>query len=178
MLEGIVRESISKVETKRLRRDGYLIANIYGGDIDNINAAFKRNEFIKYARAKQNLSFEVKVADKVIPVIIQEYQKDPLTSELIHVDLRALTGDKKSKFLIPVKTVGIAKGIKNKGLLVYNKRRIKVECKPQDIPNVFELDVTDLDVGDNILIRDIKTPENVKLRDEGRVAVVSIIKAK
>ncbi len=45
MLEGIIRESITKKETKSLRRDGYLIANIYGKGVENINAAFKENEF-------------------------------------------------------------------------------------------------------------------------------------
>ena len=179
MLEGIIRESTSKQATKALKRDGYLIANIYGGDLkSNINAAFKKNEFIKYIRNKNSLVFTVKVGDNEIPVIIQEYQKHPVKSELLHVDLRAVTGDKVSKFLIPVRPVGTPKGIKNKGVLITNVKRVKVKCKPSDIPNEFAIDVSNLDVGDNILVRDMQAPQNVSFVTEGRVAIFSIIKAK
>ena len=51
MLEGIVRESMDKRSTKALRKDGYLIANIYAKGIENISAAFKVNDFIKAAKA-------------------------------------------------------------------------------------------------------------------------------
>jgi len=87
MLEGIIRESTSKAENKKLRRDGYLIANIYGKGQDNINAAFKMGDFIKYLRNKEHLVFPVKVGDKEVNVVVQEYQKHPVTGELLHVDL-------------------------------------------------------------------------------------------
>lgn len=70
MLEGIVRESIGKKASKALRRDGYLIANIYGKGLENIEAAFKVNEFIKEARKKESLAFDVKVGGKVLKVVI------------------------------------------------------------------------------------------------------------
>jgi ribosomal protein L25 (general stress protein Ctc) len=63
MLEGIIRESTDKKATKALRKDGYLIANIYGKNKENINAAFKENEFIKSVRNKETLAFDVKVGD-------------------------------------------------------------------------------------------------------------------
>ncbi|MBU0631774.1 50S ribosomal protein L25, partial [bacterium] len=61
MLEGIIRESIGKRGTKALRRDGYLIANIYGKGIENIHAAFKANEYIRTVRNKETIAFPVKV---------------------------------------------------------------------------------------------------------------------
>ncbi len=54
MLEGIVRDSMTKQGTKTLRREGFLIANIYGKGLENISAAFKRNDFIKYLKNKRN----------------------------------------------------------------------------------------------------------------------------
>ena len=57
MLEGIVRDSIGKRASKSLKRDGYLIANIYAKGFENINAAFKVNDFIKAMRAKEDLPF-------------------------------------------------------------------------------------------------------------------------
>ena len=178
MLEGIVRESIGKKATKALRRDGYLIANIYAKGMDNINAAFKSNEFIKAVRRKEKLIFDVKVGDQTLPVIIQEYQRDPVTNQLLHVDLRVAKEGVLSKYLVPVKTVGTPKGLKNKGVLIFSKKRLLVKCKAENLPDAFELDVSDLEVGDSILIRDIKAPEGVTLMDADRVSVVGVIKAK
>jgi len=178
MLEGIIRESTSKKETKTLRRDGYLIANIYGKGKENINAAFKLNEFIKYVRNKETLAFEVKLGDNVYKVVIQEYQKDPVTSKLLHVDLLLAQDGIKTYYQVPIKVVGTPKGLKNKGVLVYHRRRIKVKTVAEKLPNFFELDVTNLDVGDNILIRDIQFPEGVECYINPSVPVVGVVKAK
>ncbi len=178
MLEGIVRDSIDKKATKALRRDGYLIANIYGKGLENINAAFKDNEFIKAMRKKEALIFDVKVGGQTLPVVIQEYQRDPVTNRILHVDLRVAQKGLLSKYLIPVKTSGTPIGVKNKGVLITSKKRLLVKAKAEDLPNAFVLDVSDLDTGDSILIRDIETPENVTLMDADRVSVVGVIKAK
>jgi len=178
MLEGIVRDSIGKKATKALRRDGYLIANIYGKGAENINVAFKDNEFIKAMRAKETLIFDVKVDGKDLPVIIQEYQRDPVTNQLLHVDLRIATPGLLSKYLVPVYTTGTPVGFKNKGVLIVSKKRLLVKAKAEDLPNSFTLDVSDLDTGNSILIRDIEVPENVTLMDADRVSVVGVIKAK
>ena len=178
MLEGIVRDSIGKKATKAYRRDGYLIANIYGKGLENISAAFKDNEFIKAVRKKEELVFDVKVGGKTYPVIIQEYQRDPVTNRLLHVDLRVAQQGLMAKYLIPVKTAGSPVGLKNKGVLVISKKRLLVRAKAEDLPSSFTIDVSDLDVGDSTLIRDMKTPDNVTLMDADRVSVVGVIKAK
>lgn len=178
MLEGIVRESTGKAATKALRQDGYLIANIYGGGMQNVHAAFKRNDFVRYAKNKEKLSFDVKVGGKTHKVIIEEYQKDPVTSELLHVDLRSVAGKESARFLVPVKTVGTPKGLKNKGVLIMMKRRLPVKCKGADLPDSFTLDITNLDVGDTIMIRDIAPVKGVTMLLDGRVAVTGVIKAK
>ncbi len=178
MLEGIIRESIDKKATKALRKDGFLIANIYGKGIENINAAFKSNEFIKAMKSKTSLSFPVKVEGTEYKVIIQEYQKHPVTSMLLHVDLRVVLDGVLSKYLIPVKTEGTPVGVKNKGILINSKKRLLIKCAGENLPNNFTLNVDNLDVGDAILIRDIDVPANVTIMEEDRVAVTGVIKAK
>jgi len=178
MLEGIIRESTSKADTKKLRRDGYLIANIYGKGQDNINAAFKMGDFIKYLRHKEHLVFPVKVGDKEVKVVVQEYQKDPVTGELLHVDLLMAQEGVKSYYHVPIKVKGTPIGLKNKGVLIYHRRRIKVKAAPENLPDFFELDVSNLDVGDNILIRDIEMPEGVECYLNPSIPVVGVIKAK
>ncbi len=178
MLEGIIRESIEKKATKALRRDGYLIANIYGKGLENINAAFKENEFIKAVRYKETLAFDVKVGEKVLNVVVVEYQKDPITSRLVHVDLKVAQKGLVTKYMVPVKPVGTPKGIKDKGVLIQSKKRLAVECKAEDLPNSFDVDVKGLGLNDSILVRDIEVPANVRMLEADRIAVLGVIKAK
>jgi large subunit ribosomal protein L25 len=178
MLEGIIRESTSKAETKKLRRDGYLIANIYGKEQENINAAFKTGEFIKYLRNKEHLIFPVKLGDKEVKVVVQEYQKHPVTGDLLHVDLLMAQDGVKSYYYVPIKVSGTPIGLKNKGVLIYHRRRIKVKAAPENLPDAFELDISKLDVGNNILIRDIDMPEGVECYLNPSIPVVGVIKAK
>ena len=178
MLEGIVRESIGKKATKALRREGYLIANIYGKDFDNLNAAFKESDFLRAVRKKNSLRFDVTINGETFPVVIQEYQKHPVKNKILHVDLRVAKDGTVAKWLVPVKTEGTPKGLKNKGVLIFSKRRLKVKCDAKDLPNESLLNVSDLDVGDSILVRDIEAPEGVTMMDADRVSVVGVIKAK
>jgi len=178
MLQGIIRESTSKSATNELRRNGYLIANIYAKGMENINAAFKANEFLKAVKTKDNLSFPVKVGDKELTVVIQEYQKDPVTGAFVHVDLKALINDEVGRFLVPIKTVGTPIGLKNKGVLIISKKRLKVKAKPQDLVSFIEIDVSKLDVGNSILVRDVVAPNGITILDEDRVSVTGVIKAK
>ncbi|EOJ2160196.1 50S ribosomal protein L25/general stress protein Ctc [Campylobacter coli] len=178
MLEGIVRESIGRKAAKALKRDGYLIANIYGKGLENINAAFKVNDFIKEVRKKTTLAFDVKVGSQTLNVVVVDYQKDPVTAELKHVDLKVAQKGVISKYMVPVKITGTAIGLKNKGVLIQSKRRLKIKCAAENLPNFFELDVSKLDVGDALLVRDIVVPAGVTMIDADRVAVVGVEKAR
>ena len=178
MLEGIIRDSIGKSSAKALRRDGYLIANIYGKGLENINAAFKTNEFIKFMRNKEELTFDVKVGENQLKVVVQEYQKDPVSSDLVHVDLMVAQPGVKATYKVPVTIEGTPKGLKNKGLFAFHTRRIPVKTTIENLPKSFHLVIDDLDTGDNILVRDLEMPENVDCFLDPRVPVVGMIKAK
>jgi len=178
MLQGILRDSIVKQSTKQLRRDGYLIANIYGKGCENINAAFKLNDYIRFLKAKETVAFDVEVAGNTYKVVVQEYQKHPITSTLLHVDLMIAQPGVRTNYTVPVTTEGTPKGLKNKGLLAFHRNRVAVKCTIENLPEQFHFNVTDLDTGDNYLVRDIKLPEGVECFLDPRVPVVGVIKAK
>ena len=178
MLEGMIRESMSKGATKALRRDGYLIANIYGKGLENINAAFKMNEYIRTVRNKETLAFPIKLDGKEINVVVQSYESHAVTGNLLHVDLMVAQPGVVSKFLVPVETVGTPIGLKNKGMLYLAKKRLAVKATPEALPKSISITVDDLDVGDSVLVRDLAAIENVTFADTDRVGVLSIIKAK
>jgi len=178
MLEGIVRDSIVKQATKQLRRDGYLIANIYGKGLANVNAAFKNNDYIRALKNKETITFDVKVDGTTHNVVVKEYQKHPVTSNLLHVDLMVAQPGVIAEYHIPVITTGEPLGVKNKGLLFNQTKRVPVKCTIENLPQNITLDITNLDVGDNILVRDLELPENVTCYLDPRVPIVGIIKAK
>jgi len=178
MLEGIIRESIGKRNAKLLKRDGYLIANIYANGVENINAAFKRGEFARAVRNKETFAFPIKVGDNELNVVIQEYQLHPVNGDVIHVDLRVAVPGQVTNYLVPVTTTGVAKGLKNKGVFIQSKKRLKVRGAIEDMPFNFNLDVTDLDRDDSILVRDVEAPANTKIMDRDDVAICGVIKAK
>jgi len=178
MLEGIIRESTGKKAVKALRRDGYLIANVYGKGIENINAAFKMNEYIRTVRNKETLAFPVKVDGKELNVVVQSYESQAVTGNLLHVDLMVTQPGVATTFNVPVVAVGEALGLKNKGLVHAAKPRLTVKCTPENLPNTIEIDVTEMDTGASKLVRDLPEIPNVTILDSDRVALISIIKAK
>ena len=178
MLEGNIRESIGKKGTNALRRDGYLIANIYGKGLENINAAFKMNEYIRTVRNKETLAFAVSVNGKEMNVVVQSYEAHAVTGNLLHVDLMVAQPGVETTYNVPVVTVGEALGLKNKGLVHKAKPRLTVKGAIENIPNTVEIDVTEMDVNHSKLVRDLDPIANVTMLDSDRVAVISIIKAK
>ncbi len=178
MLEGIVRESIDKQSTKQLRRDGYLIANIYGKGFENVNAAFKSNEFIRAMKNKDSVAFDVKVGANTHKVVVKDYQSEPVNSELVHVDLMVAIPGVRTTYEVPVTVTGTPKGLKNKGMFVYHKQRVAVKCTIENLPETFHFEIDDLDTGDNYLIRDIKMPDGVECFLHPSVPVVGVIRTK
>ncbi|MEA3498384.1 MAG: 50S ribosomal protein L25/general stress protein Ctc [Campylobacterota bacterium] len=178
MLQGILRDSIVKQSTKQLKRDGYLIANIYGKGCENVNAAFKLNDYIRFLKAKEDVAFDVEIAGTTYKVVVQEYQRHPVTSTLIHVDLMVAQPGVRATYNVPVTTEGTPVGLKNKSLLAFHRKRVPVKCTLENLPKAFHFNVTDLDSGDNFLVRDLKLAEGVECYLDPRVPIVGMIKSK
>jgi len=178
MLEGIIRESTGKKGTNALRRDGYLIANIYGKGLENIHAAFKMNEYIRTVRNKETLAFPVNIDGKELNVVVQAYESHAVTGNLLHVDLMVAQPGVVTHYLVPVNPHGSPIGLKNKGMLYVAKRRLRVKAAIEELPKAIDIDVSALDLGDSVLIRDLANAENITFTDSDRVSVLSIIKAK
>ena len=135
-------------------------------------------QWIKYLRNKETIAFDVTVAGTTYKVVVQEYQKCPLTSDLLHVDLMVAQAGVLASYKVPVITTGQAIGVKNKGLLMIHTKRVPVKCTIEDLPENITIDVTDLDVGHNVLVRNLTLADSVKCFLDPRVPVVGIIKAK
>lgn len=94
--------------------------------------------------------------------LVQEIQHSPLGGDVLHIDFHAVSMDEKIHAEVPLEASGIANGVKNfGGLLEQSLRSLAVECLPRDLPDRITVDVSALDIGDAIHVRDIQLPKGV-----------------
>ncbi len=107
--------------------------------------------------------------------LLRDFQEDPVTGEILHVDLFEVSLTKPIRVKIPVSVVGgVPAGVKDGGLLHHNLRELYVECLPTVIPDRMELDASELLIGQGIRVRELKRMEGVKFLDEPDQMVVRV----
>ena len=110
--------------------------------------------------------------------MVKELQIHPVTHRFLHVDFYEIDMQRKIKVMVPVVVRGKAKGLEDGGLLQIVRREIEVLCLPTEIPESFEVNVSDLDIGDAIHMEDIQTVGNVEIIEEADVTVVTVLAPK
>jgi large subunit ribosomal protein L25 len=165
VLEATPRTSRGKNEARRLRASGKIPAVLYGGEPAGgtpIAVDPKVLMRILHSDTGVNTLINLKTsATAQVRVLVREYQLDPVTSHLLHVDFYRVAMDKKLKVTVPVVVRGEAPGVKQQGgVLDFVHREVDVECLPADIPEHIEVDVSGLMVGQAVRVRDVAV--NVK----------------
>jgi len=159
IVEGAARETRGKGPARRERRTGMIPAVLYGGKKDSISISVNTKQVTRILRSEagHNSIFTVQLAGgKEEKAMVKDWQLDPVTGVLIHVDLLRVAMDVKMRVKIPVHPVGEAQGVKVQGGIFETvTREVEVECLPGDIPEEFKVDVTDLLIGKQIRAADI-----------------------
>jgi len=108
--------------------------------------------------------------------LIQEVQHHPLKRGLLHVDFHAVSATEKITSFVSIETVGEALGVRTfGGLLEHSLRSLEVHCYPQDLPAVLRIDVTNLNIGESLHVRDIQLPAGVEAITDGNLTAVSVV---
>ncbi len=152
------RETRGKNEARRLRVKGFSPAVVYGGGIDPIAIAVNPKEVNSILRSASghNTIFNVDIQGSIAPVMVVDWQHDPIKGRLLHVDLKRIDLTKRIVVKIPVHTHGDPKGVKLQGgLHEVITREVEIECLPDDIPESFTIDVTELSIGQSIRASEI-----------------------
>ncbi len=153
------RESRGKNEARRLRVKGFMPAVMYGGGTTPAALAVNPKEVTKIlnSRTGHNTIFNVSIAGgESIPVMVVDWQNDPIKDNLLHVDLKRIDLSQRITVKVPVITQGEPKGVKLQGgLHEIITREIEVECLPNDIPEQFIVNVSELGLGESIRAADI-----------------------
>jgi large subunit ribosomal protein L25 len=108
--------------------------------------------------------------------LVQEIQHSPVRGDVLHIDFHAVSMDEKIHAEVPVETIGIANGVKNfGGLLEQNLRALAIECLPRDLPDRIVVDVSALNIGDSIHVRDLQLPPGVTARVQLDLTAFSVL---
>ena len=162
-----VRTSRGKNEARRARRAGQIPAVVYGAYQDPVSIAVNPREILKIVRSNTgyNTIFTLAIqGGESTPVMVVDQQVDPLKGTLLHADLKRIDLTKRIRVTVPVHTEGEAAGVKVQGgLLEVITRAIEIECLPDEIPEGFTIDVSELMIGQSKRASDVGLSGSMKL---------------
>jgi large subunit ribosomal protein L25 len=180
LIEAQSREEKGK-SVRKLRREGFIPGVIYGSGKEGTPVKVSQKDFVNAMKGHslENLVVTIKLSHQKkkndLTVLIRDVQVDPLKDVVIHVDFQEVSLEKKLRTKVRVESVGEPIGVTQQGgILDATLREIEIECLPMNIPEALIVDVSKLNVGDSLYVRDIQTPEGVNILTGKDISVFSV----
>jgi len=158
------RTKSGKADARRLRRSGKIPAIIYGEDQETTPLLLDAHEF-QLMLSRHHTIVDLDLGGKAIKTIVRDIQRHPVTGDVLHVDFFTVKSGHKLTLSISINFVGTAAGAKVGGIFQTVKNEVEISVLPKDIPDYFEVDVSKMEIGDNIRIKDI-AQENIEYLDD------------
>lgn len=160
------REGAGKGAARKLRRAGRVPGVVYGGDGDAVMVSMESREAINLFHhiSVENTILELDMGgDSTTQALVREIQAHPHRHELIHVDFMRITAGVAMEVSVPLHLIGTPEGVRSEGgTLEHIIHDVPVKCLPSNIPEVIELDVTHLEIGDALRAKDLTLPPDVE----------------
>jgi large subunit ribosomal protein L25 len=174
-----VRHTRGKNEARRMRQKGAVPAVLYGAYQKSVAIAVNPRDLSQILRSNtgHNTIFNLDVSGvENTPVMIVDWQDDPIKENLLHADLKRIDLSKRLRVLVPLVTRGEPRGVKTQsGLLEQVTREVEIECLPDDIPERFEVDVSDLLLGQNKRVSDLLMTESMRLISNPDAVIAHVV---
>ncbi len=174
-----VRASRGKNEARRTRRAGQIPAVLYGAYKDAVSVSVNPREILKIVRSSTgyNTIFNLAIeGGETTPVMLVDQQVEPVKGTLLHADLKRIDLTKRIRITVPVYTVGEPAGVKLQGgLLEVITRAIEIECLPDEIPESFSVDVSELMIGQSKRFSDLALTGSMKLIGAPETVIAHIV---
>jgi len=186
-IDANVRDQAGKGIARKMRHKGEIPGVLYGPRIDPIALSVNEHDFNKIlfkTKGEQviftiNLDSNGSETDREDRLaLIKEMHRHPVNDRIRHIDFYAISMDEKIKIEVPVTPIGEAKGVEfNDGVLELIQRTVTISCLPFAIPKEIELDVSDLDIGDALHVKDLTPPEGIEFIDPADTALLTVVSA-
>jgi len=172
-IEGQLRTEKGKKATRQLRSQELVPGVIYGGEQEvNFVASAKALKPIVYT--PEFMQAEVQVDGKSYVCILKDLQFDKVSDQLLHVDFLELVGDKKVVATLPLHLTGIPAGVKAGGKLVTKMKSLKVKALPKDLKESITLDISNLELNENVRVEDVKA-DNMEILNSPRIPIATVV---
>lgn len=179
-LKAEPRTNVGSSAVRKLKARGFIPAVIYGAK-DKPQplqvAARDVNAMMSHASG-ENVLVELEIAGEKSnrTALVQEVQHSPVGGEIRHLDFHAISMDETIQAEVPLEPIGTANGVKNfGGLLEQSLRVLTIECLPRDLPDRITVDVSALNIGDSIHVRDIQLPSGVAAKVQADLTAFSVV---
>ena len=177
-VQAKVREGRGKNDARRARRDGMVPITVYGGGAETVAAVAPLRDLAAILRteAGRNTIFTIDVEGVgASEVMFHDRQIDPVKGRLIHADLTRLVKGQKIEVTVPLHLTGEPVGVREKqGVLEQVVREIEIRCQPRDIPDSFDIDVTNLDVYETLHVSDIPVSEGIEILTDAEIVIATV----
>lgn len=182
-LKTTIRNTVGNGPARELRRQGRIPAVLYGPGKEPVLLSIDQNDFEKVLKGQETSHL---LLDLIIQngeeskrtAMIKELQTNPVSQVFLHVDFYEVSMDRKIRVNVPVVAIGKAQGVELGGILQIIRRELEVFCLPGEIPAAFEVDITDLDIGDSIHVLDIPHAEGVEIPADVNFTVITVLSPK
>ena len=171
-IEGQIRTEFGKTATRQLRSEEKVPAVIYGG-AKEINFSAPASAFKNVVYTPDFMLTEINVDGTSYKCVLKDLQFDKVSDRLIHVDFLELVESKKVTVNIPIKFTGSPVGVKEGGKLVLKIKSLKVKLLPEHLLENIEMDISELNINENVRVQDVKAP-NMEILNSPRIPVASI----
>jgi large subunit ribosomal protein L25 len=173
------RDSRGKNEARRTRKRGLIPAVVYGAFKDPVPIAVSPKAILQimHSAGGYNTIFNLDIEGREnTPVMVVDYQNDPVRGNLLHADLKRIDLTKRLRVSVPIGTAGEPKGVKTQGgLLEVITRAVEIECLPDEIPENFVVDVTELLMGQSKRFSDLPLTDSMKLLGAPDTVIAHIV---
>lgn len=177
-LDAVQRGELGSRAANRLRRDGWLPAVVYDSGGKSRPVKFNRHAFELMVRRHggQNLIIDLQT-DSADPVkaLLKDVQRDSISDHMLHVDLMEISMTRKLRLEVGIHLVGESPGVTVEGgIMEQLLREVMIECLPSDIVQELTVDVSRMNLGDSVFVRDLKKPDNITVLTPAHIAVASV----
>lgn len=171
-MSGSLRENVGKKDARDLRLQGRVPCVVYGGEKE-IRFSAEAKDLIELFNKPEVCFVELDINGQKVKAVPQEVQFHKVTDSLLHVDFLELRDDRPISMAIPLVITGNSVGVLKGGKLIKRMRRLQLRALPADMPENIVIDITKLDIADEVKVKDLCN-EKYKIMGDMTAAVVSI----
>lgn len=175
-LKAEARTGRTKGDRNRMRAQGKVPGIVYGKKVTQTPIAIDQKELLSLLKTNPNGIIEMDVPGVgKQPVMINEVQRDIFNRQPLHVDFHQINMDEPVTTTVRLEFIGDPAGVKAGGILQIQHHELEIRCLPQQIPSDVQVDIANLEIGENILVSQLKLPADIEVKTDENDVLATIL---